>query len=124
LKFNINSDTGLKLLQTLLNVPRQLHAKTNATIVLSTAPNIVALLINLFHLRSNLFTSIIFLFLKFLFFLEIQLLQMILLLYLHQHLRQFISMVSNMVIFLKLWLNSSRIYLPFLNINVILTCLL
>jgi hypothetical protein len=54
---------------------------------------------------------------------------MILLLYLHLHLSPFISMVSNMVIFLKLWLNRFKIYLHCLfhivsKVKVMINCLL
>jgi hypothetical protein len=56
---------GLKHLQTPLNVFTQLPARVNVTIALSTALNIVASLIKPFILRSSLYSSIMFLYLRY-----------------------------------------------------------
>jgi len=60
--YNVN--TGLKHLQTPLNVLAQLLARTNATIALSIALNIIALLISPFIPRSSLYSSTTFPYLR------------------------------------------------------------
>ena len=90
-------NTGQKLLQTLLNVLALLLAKTNETIALSIALNIIGLLTNLFILASRLYSLIMFLYLKHLLLLKMQFRQTILLLNLHQ----FILMDTNIIIFLQ-----------------------
>ena len=60
--YNVN--TGLKHLQTHLNVLAQLLARMNVTIAPSIALNIIGLLTNLFILTSRLYSLIMFLYLK------------------------------------------------------------
>ena len=100
-----NQNIGLKHLQTLPNVLAPLHAKTNATAALLIALNTIALLIKVSTRRSNLYTSIIFLYLKYPLLLRICSLQMILLLRLHQ----FILMDNNIIICLLDLLRGFRI---------------
>src|SRR5271155_4134583 len=92
-----NSTIGLKLLQIPLNVLAQLHVIANVITALLTAPKTVVLLNNLSTLRSHLYNSTTFLYLKWPLLLKIQFLQTIPLL--NPHL--FISMDSNIIIFLQ-----------------------
>ena len=101
----INLNTGLKHLQTPPNVLAQLHVRTNGIIALLTVLNTIALLIKLSTLRSHLYASIIFLYLKYLLLLKIQLYQMIPLLNLHQ----LILMDGNIIIFLQVLLRGFKI---------------
>src|SRR5271155_646320 len=101
--YNVN--TGLKHLQTPLNVLAQLLARTNATIALSIALNIIALLISPFIPRSSLYSSITFLYLRHPLLLKMHCLQTIPLLNLHL----FILMDSNIIIFLQNWPKHFRI---------------
>ena len=98
-------NTGLKHLQTHLNVLAQLLARLNVTIAPSIALNIIVPLIKLFILRSSLYNSTMFPFLKWPLLLKIQFLQTIPLLKLHL----FISMDSNIIIFLHTWPKHFRI---------------
>src|SRR5271155_811462 len=76
--YNIyNLNTGLKHLQTHLNVLAQLLARTNMTIAPSIVLNIMGLPIKLFILRSSLYNSTMFLYLKWPLLLKIQFLQTI-----------------------------------------------
>ena len=101
--YNIN--TGRKHLQTHLNVLAQLLARMNATIALLIAPNIIALLISPIIPRSSLYNSTMFPSLKWPLLLKIQFLQTIPLLNLYL----FISMDSNIIIFLHTWPKLFRI---------------
>jgi hypothetical protein len=86
-------------------VPVQLLDKTNVKIASLIALNIIGLLISPFILRSNLYGSTMFLYLKYLFLLKIQFLLMIPLL----NLDLFISMDTSIITFLQNWPKAFRI---------------
>src|SRR5271155_2228163 len=100
-----NLNTRLKHLQTHLNMLAQPLARMNVTIAPSIALNIIVLPIKLFILRSSLYNSTMFLYLKWPLLLKIQFLQTIPLLNLHM----FILMDSNIIIFLHTWPKLFRI---------------